>query len=362
MTTAITTPRNLLDTASRQWATRPADERYATLADLKAAVSSRRSHSEQFTVTTSALHTVAEGEEVLVRGRHANATLTHWAFGQLARTAGAPAGYLRTLPAHIASNALNHGLASSTEKNTVLFTEGAKHPMIRAVTSDSYGRIWDADVVSLVESLTGDGGWAPPPAREVNGSSNAGLYASDHDVFTFLVNEGRRVEVGGEDLGRGFFCWNSEVGNRTFGICTFLYRYVCGNHIVWGAQDVREVRIKHYSRAPLRARRDEVGPWLRRYAERGTYAEVRLVQGAQRTLLAEKTEGVADFLRGKAGFTLTEAEQSLAYAKREEPNSDPRTLWAVANGATAYARDQQFNDDRFAIEAKTAKLLQGFKF
>ena len=39
------------------------------------------------------------------------ATLTHWSFGQLATIAGGPPNYLRSLPASIASNAINFGLS-----------------------------------------------------------------------------------------------------------------------------------------------------------------------------------------------------------------------------------------------------------
>jgi hypothetical protein len=34
---------------------------------------------------------------------------------------------------------------------------------------------------------------------------------------------------------------------------TFLYQYVCGNHIVWGAKDVKELRIRHIGNADQRA-------------------------------------------------------------------------------------------------------------
>ena len=41
------------------------------------------------------------------------AGLTHWSFEQLAGIAGAPPKYLRTLPADLASSAINHGLQSA---------------------------------------------------------------------------------------------------------------------------------------------------------------------------------------------------------------------------------------------------------
>jgi hypothetical protein len=49
------------------------------------------------------------------------------------------------------------------------------------------------------------------------------LYASDRDVFLFLVDdlnpiEAGRLPDGSPDLYfRGFYCWNSEVGAKTLG-------------------------------------------------------------------------------------------------------------------------------------------------
>src|SRR5258708_8347493 len=65
---------------------------------------------------------------------------------------------------------------------------------------------------------------------------------------------------------RGFFVWNSEVGNTTLGAGFFLFDYVCCNRYVWGADQYTEVRIRHTSGAPDRWI-EEATPVLREYAE-----------------------------------------------------------------------------------------------
>ena len=99
-------------TAHREWATRPADERYDSVAALQAAACARRSRLEERTIETRTFRTEAVASDALVlhetSGREA--ALTHWSFEQLATIAGAPPKYLRTLPAAIASSAINHGL------------------------------------------------------------------------------------------------------------------------------------------------------------------------------------------------------------------------------------------------------------
>ena len=65
------------------------------------------------------------------------------------------------------------------------------------------------------------------------------LYASDRDVFLFLVDDMNPIEAGTLPDGspdlffRGFYCWNSEVGAKTLGIASFYLRAVCQNRNLW---------------------------------------------------------------------------------------------------------------------------------
>ncbi|MEO6029948.1 MAG: hypothetical protein ABIR79_24035, partial [Candidatus Binatia bacterium] len=99
-------------TAHQEWASRPPDERYASVQDLYDAARARRHRTEERTLETVALRTEAVASDALVlrdaSGRQS--ALTHWSFEQLAGIAAAPPKYLRTLPAAIASDAINYGL------------------------------------------------------------------------------------------------------------------------------------------------------------------------------------------------------------------------------------------------------------
>ena len=86
-------------TAHREWASRPPDERYASVHALYEAARARRQQLEERTIETGEFRTEAVDDDLAFRessGR--TATLTHWSFGQLATIAGAPPNYLRTLP------------------------------------------------------------------------------------------------------------------------------------------------------------------------------------------------------------------------------------------------------------------------
>lgn len=357
---------NNITTASRQWATRPADQRYTTLDSLKQAVRQRRQESWTATPGTNELRILPSPDgEIRVQvfdptvGEVRQLDVTNWSFGQLSQYAGAPAAYLRKLPAELAAINLQWGLERAPVRDSALVLgQSNGSNTLRSLTSVSYGRIWDHEVVEAVERVNSDGRWKVPASSYTTSNPKRAttLYASDRDVFLFLVDPENPVEVGDETLFRGFYTWNSEVGAATFGLTTFLYRHVCDNRIIWGASDVREVRIRHTGGAPDRFAY-EGQQYLARYAEEST---TKLVEAVKRAKTASipinqgKGETVQDWL-GARGFTKSQAKASVDAAEAEQGSS--RSLWDIVNGITAYARSVGNTDARVALEAKAGKLM-----
>lgn len=353
-----------LHRASMEWASRPDDQRYESMDALKAAVVSRRRESWTASVPTADLRVVpVDGKGIAVAtfdqtaGARRLLAPSNWAFGQLSQYAGAPASYLRTLPAELASINLQWGLerAAVRDDALVLAQSNGDHKL-RALTSTSYGRIWDADVVSAVERVNPDGRWVIPSASytTTNPKRATTLYASDRDVFIFLVDPKNEIEVNGDKLYRGFYVWNSEVGSAVFGLTTFLYRYVCDNRIIWGATDVRELRIRHTGGAPERFAY-EGEKYLRRYADESVAGLVDGIKAAQsKALPVGKDETVESWLQSR-GFSKAEAVGSVQSAQAEEGKA--RTLWDIVNGVTAYARGIPHTDRRVELESKAGKLM-----
>lgn len=158
-------------------------------------------------------------------------------------------------------------------------------------------------------------------------------------------------------LFRGFYCWNSEVGASVFGITTFLYRYVCDNRIIWGATDVKELRIRHTGGAPERFAY-EGAQYLSRYADESTERIVQQITAAKRTEIETKepgTEGMTAWLQSR-GFTKTQAKASVDSAVAEEGKA--RSVWDIINGVTGYARSIPHTDARVELEAKAGKLME----
>lgn len=362
----MTTSTNI-HAASQQWATRPDDQRFLSIEDLKASVDQRRSESWTMASGVRDMRVVVDGERLALEatnrmGREIRvADPTHWAFGQLASYAQAPAAYLRKLPPQLAAINLQWGLEKAPIRDEALILgQSNGHEAIRSLTSTSYGRIWDRDVVEAVERVNPDGRWQVPAASYAasNPKRATTLYASDRDVFMFLVDPEHPIAVPGEKspLFRGFYVWNSEVGAATFGLTTFLYRYVCDNRIIWGATDVQELRIRHTGGAPERFA-SEGARYLERYANESPASLVEPIVKAQEFELpkTDKADGWDGWLRSR-GFTASESKSAVQSAIAEEGQA--RSLWDIIQGVTASARSIQHTDARVDLETRAGKLMR----
>lgn len=355
--------------ASSQWMSRPSDERFTSLTALADHCLSIRNNSRSKAISSRAIMAQpVEGDSkalVVVGPNGAPVTPTHWAFGQLASRAGAPAGYLRDLPAPLAADCINYGLKfkRDIEDVGVLLRkdDAALVPTLAAVTGPNYGRVWNATIAQRLVQVYGDGlngdfrvpgefGRAVTVTKE-----NTTLYASDRDMFVFLADETNRIEVPNRrngqsgSMARGFFVWNSEVGAQTFGVATFLFDYVCMNRIVWGADKYREIRIRHTSSAPDKWI-EQVAPAIQSYASSRTDNIVAAIAHAK----AARIDDLDQFLAKRFTKAETVAIKAAHMAEEQRPIE---TLWDAVTGATAYAKTIGYQDARVGLERKAGDIL-----
>lgn len=349
---------NLYD-AYRQWALRAPDERFPSLESLQNYTEARKNASLEAQMALKRVNLrVLPGGAIVMNGNTSVAHLSHWAFGQLCYLTGAPAKYLRVLPAELARNCLSYGLERSNQRCKLLLrgnsedSDTQSQKTASAFTGPNYGRIWDADVVQQITEATKDSGWHTPPA---SGSENSGLYASDRDMFIFMVNDENPVEVGNAKLGRGFFCWNSETGAASFGLTTFLYNYVCGNHIVWGAEDVQELRIVHKGEA-LDRFHDLALPRLNQFVENRAYNETvkETISRAMAEPIAKELDKTLEWFKDKP---FTKGEITKAWDTGIAEGNDVSTVWGMVQGLTAYARSLPYTNWRVNLERRAGTLL-----
>ena len=361
-----------LTKASQQWASRPSDERFTSLTDLHNHCTAQRVASSARVLASKDLTAIADASDgehrgLQIVGPNGNpVNVSNFAFGQIAQRAGAPAAYLRSLPAALAADNINYGLHVSrdVEEVGVLLTRGENGvaPTMRAATGPNYGRIWNNTITGLLTERFGDGinGDFRVPGefgkRVDVTKENTTLYAGDRDMFVFLADEERRIEVPNRrdgqpgSLARGFFVWNSEVGSATFGVGLFLFDYVCSNRIVWGAQDYKEIRIRHTSGAPHRWL-DDVAPAIQAYAQSSIGPMQARILSAQQ----KKVDDLDAFLKARK-FTGGQVA-GIRAAHAADEGRPMETLWDVATGVTAYARGIAYQDDRVEIERRGGEIL-----
>lgn len=361
----------VLTQATEQWSNRPADQRFNSLEALHAAVCHHKSVAVEATdVKLSTLRIAASAEDPtlgfkpqphLISPTGAVAKFTHHSFGQLCRRIGAPASYLRQLPASVVADNMNYGLSTveprdNGEGDNLLFSQNGSL-VLRAALSPSYTRIWNCDVTSRLIRLTeSNPDWQPAP-EAFDGSR--GLYASDKDMFAFLVDNDRRIfeSLPGGGLGRGFFVSNSEVGDASFRVTTFLYEFICGNHRVWGATGVQEIRIPHIGDADARAF-SKLTVELKKYSDSSAIETEQKIQSMRVMELGATKDEVLD-----AVFNLgtTRKVAALAYEiaeKSEDRYGNPRSVWGFTGGLTEVARDLPNADERVALERQAGKIMQ----
>lgn len=354
--------------ASNQWASRPSDQRYLSLPSMLDRMNYLRDHSHATVVSSREIACEPVGTDhrgLVILGPDGEPYApTHFSFGQLATLSEAPASYLRTLPSEIAADAMNFGLRFKRGPESVgllLYRDGTQEA--RAFTGPKYGRIWNADIVSSLISHVGDGvtgNWRVPGIfgeKIVVDKGNTTLYASDRDMFVFLADEDRRIEMPDRrdgkagSLARGFFVWNSEVGAKSFGIATFLFDYVCGNRIVWGAEQFKEITLRHTTTAPDRWL-EEVKPALLSYAASTEDTVLDTVKAAQQ----KKVDDLDEFLSKRFSFSKNKVAAIKAVHESEE-GRPMETLWDVTTGITAYAKQLTHQDERVEMERQGGDVL-----
>ncbi|WP_331375359.1 DUF932 domain-containing protein [Sinorhizobium chiapasense] len=365
---------------SSEWFSRPDDERYLSLSELHHAVKSRADRAHARTVESSAIRVEAtrnnaERLELVVPGGREPIAPTHWSYGQLCSLVGAPAAYMRQLPAPLAAINLQHGLLNHRAELVKTLEMDNGRVELRAVTGPEYGRIWDHELVSAVMNIagngTGDTMWKVPgvldwatmthnPFVDITKDTTT-LYASDRDVFLFLVDDTHPIEAGRLPNGepdlyfRGFYAWNSEVGSKTLGIASFYLRAVCANRNLWGVEDFEEINIRHSKFASQRFAY-EAAPALNSFANSSPAPFVAGIRAARERIVARNDEDRQTFLR-RRGFSKAETGKIIDAVLSEEGHP-PESVFDFVQGITSLARGKPHQDTRLELEGKAKKLLE----
>lgn len=370
---------SVLTKASTQWMTRPDDERFGSLDDLVAHFHHQKEISRQETIHVGQLSAAplpaSEDESrkslVLLGADETPSLATHYSFGQLTGLVKAPAKYLRTLPAPMVADLLNHGFRNvrNDDIGTLVRRNGSAVGELAAATGPQYGRIFNYDVANAVRNKFGDGVTGDFRAPGIFGKAlditdteeyrkQACFFGSDRDMFIFLCDEQNRIEVPNRragqpgSLARGFFFWNSEVGATSLGMSMFLFDYVCMNRMVWGVDGYQEIRIRHSSGAPMRWV-EEVVPAIEAYTHASEFSILDAIDKARAVKFDDK-DAVDKFLSDRFTENQAQAISLLHFAEEARPIEN---LYDATNAITAYARELPHQNERVSMERVAGSLM-----
>lgn len=387
-----------LFTAFRQWAERPPDERFWTMEEMRSACHRYYGRAAQAEVQANELRVEARGDDLRLLGKQGvPSQLSHFAFGQMCSRARAPAAYVRELPATLAAQNLNHGLKHvdpAARANLLLHRhEDGLGLTLRAALSGRYERVWNWEFIDKLADVLG-GSWRPPPGRPAPGGDArarpateedclkrrgahlsvrpgdmigpCGLYASDKDMFAFLIDEEHVITDGTPDgLIRGLMFWNSEVGDKKIGGLAFLFKAVCGNHIVMGANGVLQWGTAHVGAARSKAWR-QLDTLARTYAQSSVAEEAGQIAKARNMELGKDKEAtvkrLADYAARRRISGITGERLNAAWDRAEEHEdwygTTPNTAWGMVQGLTENARSAKHTDARVQVERAAGRIME----
>src|ERR671919_116696 len=294
-------------TAHREWATRPPDERFASVSALYEAARVRRARTEERTIETHQVRTAAETDDDLVvrEASGHTAPLTHWSFEQLAAIAGAPP----------------------------VLDLMADHPAWRLPLGYKDG-VYGAELVP------------------------SGAYMGDRDLFLFLVDGNRDLEdptdASHGGVFRGFILRNSAVGAAALTLDVFLYRAVCGNAIIWGFQHVAGFRRRHIGASIQDAWTTSLDNVRTALDADAAHDRLVLLRATSQEL-GPTRDAVVDTVVQR--LELSQKHAGEAYDLAEAHETNPRSVWGYVQGLTRLSQRTPWQDGRFTLDRAAGRLL-----
>lgn len=334
-----------LTRANEELFKRSPDERCESLHEMTLRCRAKKAASTDRWESPRNLLTFADADRLGVKIGTDGYSLNDWSFSQLCRMAGVAKDTVNRLSPKTADQVFQETLNRNGEKPLQLYLEDH---VIRSIHGTAYTRLWDLDVVNVLNEFAVD---FQPPQKGFNGAT--GMYVGEQDMFAFMIDPNGWCEINGEAFAPGFFVWNSEVGRRSLGVQTFWFQAICQNHIVWDATEVVEWSRKHTANIKngLSELRSIIAGLVQKRDQRkdGFY---RIVQKAMEEKLGETSEEAMKVLC-KNGIGRSVAQKALKIAEEQ----GRFTIFAIVDALTTMAREEQNAGDRYEADQKASSLL-----
>lgn len=364
---------------SRQWASRPDDQRHRTMEEMLDMLEERTARSSARNIPLSSVRPVLthDGELAFdVDGETLEPT--NYSFSQVCQEIGVQTSiFTKTLAdePELASRVMAHAMAKfdDLEREVQTYQSGS---YLRAITGPKYERILDLTIVRAVKRMCEESGgrWQVPVSFAMPGTvrydyvpttEETTLYASDRDVYMFLVDQENPIEAGfitdpktggrvPDVYSRGFVVWNGECGGVSNGCSTFLLRWCCENRSIRDQKGFQKVSIAHRKNAG-ELFVSKLLPALTSFVNGSSTGIADGIEAAKRVGLCRDSDRLT-VLTKALGLTDTEAE-AVNQKSIEEEGRPIETVFDAVQGLTAWARQFANQDRRVPIERAAGKLM-----
>ena len=177
-------------------------------------------------------------------------------------------------------------------------------------------------------------------------------------MFLFLVDGNRdlddptdRTHAG---LFRGFILRNSDVGAAALALDVFLFRAVCGNHIIWGFQHVVGFRRRHVG-ASIQAAWTTSLDGVSAALDADTANDRTLLLRATSQELGPTRDAVIETAVRRTDVSQKQAGEAYTLAEAHETN--PRSIWGFVQGLTRLSQRTPWQDGRYVLDRAASRLL-----
>jgi len=177
-------------------------------------------------------------------------------------------------------------------------------------------------------------------------------------MFLFLVDGNRDLDDPTDSsrsgLFRGFILRNSDVGAAALTLDVFLFRVVCGNHIIWGFQKVAGFRRRHVGASIQDAWSSSLAS-VRTVLDADPAADRAMLLRATSQEIAPTRDGVLETVTQR--LDLPQKQAADAYTLAEQHETNPRAVWGYVQGLTRLSQRTPWQDGRFVLDRAASRLL-----
>jgi hypothetical protein len=304
--------------------------------------------------------------------------LTPWAFSQIAGRLDAPG--VRWLdddkhcPDDLRQTIMNQ-LVGLREDNRLMVR--SKGEAVRAVLSDEYTPFDNKDLVGMVEEAVQTLGVAPEVHRTETGDSMRTYILLPQVTFAQDPTKPIRTSQGGNGQLPGTFrqanansqygdgglhpavyISNSEIGGGSARITGAVYRYVCGNGLIWGwnTNDIFSIRHRWISMGAMRTLVGEAMGVAFKMSEKAALAfmasqEIHLQPKSLKPMLDDWATKYGIAVDAKENWLAVVTSQAQEYGRAQDPR-----LFDMINAAT-YVAQNRGSEEREMMERMAGDLL-----